>query len=76
MAKFKLKFEKENKEDFLDLPVIYTCKNGKPGKEVWEEYMKAYTITRKKIDFFIENLYKLKEQLEEDFHEFEWIRED
>ena len=78
MAKYTLKFEKFDENDFLELPVIYTTKKegGKSSKEIWEEYLEAYNFTRKKVEYYIENLSKIKSQLEEDFNGFEWLSKD
>lgn len=67
MSKYKLKFEKSDKEDFLELPVLYSSKEGLSEDEAFKEYLKAYEFTRKKLDSYLENLSKLKNQLEEEF---------
>lgn len=70
MSRFKLRFEKEENTDFLELPILYsTCEGGLTRNEAWKEYLKVYGITRRRIDFYIENLSKLKDRLEEDFND-------
>ena len=73
--KFELKFEKLEKTDTLELPVLYVSSDseGLSGIEAWEKYRRAYDFTKRKIEGLIENLKKLNDQLDEDFTAFEWV---